>query len=228
MIHFNIKLSSTLRSFQQFLSFRISHKIPYAFLKYFMHVTCPIHVILLSLIILINGLEYKSWHPSLHNCPQPPGILLPLTEPQTLLINWSLLQWLAAEGADNWSVTGLQALVHEPLIQLNSLTVGTERITNYMIHGTSKATLWFSLLLSGACQESHVRFASSYFGSVPLRTQRNFCSEWYILVLHWDIWGSHGGVQSTRYHILEDSNHQSYTFSVYIRYRDKCKFCCFT
>jgi hypothetical protein len=52
-----------------------------------------------------------------------------------------LLQWLAEEGAENWSVTGLQALGHEPLIQLNSMTVGTERITNYMIHGTSKAIL---------------------------------------------------------------------------------------
>jgi len=45
-----------------------------------------------------------------------------------------LLQWLA-EGADNWSVTGLQALGHEPLMQLNSMTVGTDRITNYVIHG---------------------------------------------------------------------------------------------
>lgn len=141
MIHFNIKLSSTLMSSQQFLSFRFSHKIPYAFPKYFMHGTCPIHVILLSFIILINGLEYKSWHPSLHNCPQPLGIFLPLTEPQTLLINWSLLQWLAEEGADNWSVTGLQALGHEPLIQLNNMKVGTERITNCMIYGMSKAVL---------------------------------------------------------------------------------------
>jgi hypothetical protein len=52
-----------------------------------------------------------------------------------------LLQWLAEESADNWSVTGLQALGHVPLIELNSMTVGPEKITNYMIHGMSKAVL---------------------------------------------------------------------------------------
>ena len=66
-------LSSHLHSGFPSSFFRFSHKIPYAFLIYFMHVTCPTHVIL-SLIILIYGLEYKSWHPSLHNCPHPPGI----------------------------------------------------------------------------------------------------------------------------------------------------------
>jgi hypothetical protein len=49
-------------------------------------------------------------------------------------INFSLLQWLAEEGAYTWSVTGSQAFGHERLIQLNSMTVGTERIINYMIH----------------------------------------------------------------------------------------------
>jgi hypothetical protein len=48
------------------------------------------------------------------------------------------LQWLAEEGADNQGLTDLQALVQEPLIPLQSITVGAERITIYLIHDMSK------------------------------------------------------------------------------------------
>jgi hypothetical protein len=48
------------------------------------------------------------------------------------------LQWLVEEDADNQSLTGLQALVGELLIPLKSITVGTERITNYLIHDMKK------------------------------------------------------------------------------------------
>jgi hypothetical protein len=98
-------------------------------------------------------------HDILHYIIVPSLLVLPVKEPHALSTG-SLLQRLAAEGADNQSLTTLQALVREPLIPLKGIAVGTERIANYLVHDMSKTIseqvhnmLQFSILPYGTCHK---------------------------------------------------------------------------
>jgi hypothetical protein len=73
-IHFNIILPPKSRSSSFYVSFWFPTKILYAFFVFFfIRTTCPVHLILLNLIILIIlREEYKLWSSLLWSFLQPP------------------------------------------------------------------------------------------------------------------------------------------------------------
>jgi hypothetical protein len=71
-IHFNIILRSTPRASAWSLPFRISYQMLYAFIIATMRATCPAHLILDFIALVIFGEVYKLWSSSLCSLLQSP------------------------------------------------------------------------------------------------------------------------------------------------------------